>query len=87
MRMPKGSQSRIIPARFATLSAMSAEGVRVRSWCRKCGTVLEVSPVELAATRGAECSLLGREEPCRCVGCDGVIFFLTKGHGRFEPLT
>lgn len=85
--MPKGTQPRIMPRRFATLGAMSAEGVRVRSWCRKCQTVLEVSPVEMMATRGAEFSLVGREEPCPCVGCDGMVYYLANGHGRFEPLS
>lgn len=85
--MPKGSQPRIIPRRFTTPGAMAVEEVRVRSWCRKCGTALEVNAAEMIATRGAAFSLIGHEEPCRCVGCDGVVFFLANGHGRFEPLT
>ncbi len=85
--MPKGTQPRLVPHRFVTLGAMSAEGVRVRSWCRTCDTVLEVSPTEMMVTRGADFSLIGHREPCRCVGCDGTVFFLANGHGRFEPLT
>ncbi len=85
--MPKGSQPRIVPHRFATLGAMTAKEVHVRSWCRKCGAILEACPVEMMATRGAAFSLIGHQEPCRCVGCDGEVFFLAKGHGRFEQLT
>lgn len=87
MVMPKGSQPRIVPLRFAMLGAMAAESVRVRSWCRKCDTVIEVSPVEMMATRGAEFSLIGHQEQCPCVGCDGSVFFLASGHKRFEPLS
>lgn len=85
--MPKGSQPRLTPKRFATLGGMVEERVRVRSWCRKCGTALEVSPDLLMAFPGPDYSLIGREDPCRCVGCDGTVFYLANGHGRFEPLT
>lgn len=43
-------------------------------------------PAEMMATRGAAFSLVGHQEPFRCVGCNAELFFLAKGHGRFEPL-
>jgi hypothetical protein len=85
--MPKRLQPHIMPKCFATLDGMVEERVRVRSWCRKCGTVLEVSPTLLMAYHGPDFSLVEREDPCCCVGCDGVVFYLANGHGRFEPLT
>lgn len=85
--MPKGTSPRIVPRRFATVGAMAAERVEVRALCRKCGVMLRVSPGMLAAYYGPQFSLLKLTAPCRCVGCDGEVFFLAKGHGRFEPLT
>jgi hypothetical protein len=85
--MPKGTQPRITPRRFATLGGMVKEQVRVRSICRKCDTALEVDPAMLMAFYGPGYSLIGRTDPCRCVGCSGEVFYLANGHGRFEPLT
>jgi hypothetical protein len=84
--MPKGTQPRIIPKRFATLKGMADENVRVRSWCRTCGLALRVNPHLLLAFYGPDFSLIDLEAPCRRVECDGMVFFLAYGHGRFEPL-
>lgn len=85
--MPKGTQPRIVPKRFATLKGMADNDVRVRAFCRKCDLALNVNPHLLLAFYGPDFSLIGLEAPCRRVGCDGKVFFLAYGHGRFEPLT
>ena len=85
--MPKGTQERIVPRRLQTLGGMVAESVRVRCWCRKCSTVLEVDPRSLMAVYGSDYSLLGREHPCAVVGCQGTVFYLANGYGRLGPLS
>ena len=84
--MPKGLHPRIVPEAWRTVGQMAEAGIRVRAWCRKCGTVLEVSPAMMAAYHGPGFSLLGLEAPCRVVGCDGRVFFMADGRGRFENL-
>jgi hypothetical protein len=84
--MPKGLKPRLVPRRFATVGAMAAEGVSVRSWCRSCGLVLNVSPAMLSAYYGADFSLVDRIVVCRSVTCEGETFFLANGHGRYETL-
>ena len=84
--MSKGKNPPMVQSRYLTVGAMVAAGVRVRAWCRTCGLVLEVSPAMLAAYHGADFSLVNRLAKCRKVGCDGEVFFLAKGHGRFVPL-
>ncbi len=84
--MGKGRYPRIIPHDFQTVGAMAAANVPVRAWCRSCGLVLKVSPAMLAAYYGAEFSLVNRLARCRKVDCDGEVFFLARGHARFETL-
>lgn len=84
--MPKGLKPRIVPARYATVGAMAEANVSVRSWCRKCALVMDVSPAMLAAYHGPDFSLIDRIATCRSVTCDGETFFLAGGHGRYETL-
>ena len=85
--MGKGKYSRVIMENWHTVGQMADASVRVRAWCRKCGTVIEVSPAAMAAYDGPHVSLLGLEAPCRVDGCDGKAFFMADGRGRLENLT
>jgi hypothetical protein len=84
--MGKGKYGRTIPPTWRTVGAMVADGVEVRAWCRKCNLVLEASPAMLAAYHGADFSLVNRLAKCRQVWCDGEVFFMANGRGRFESL-
>ncbi len=84
--MGKGKYPRSIPTQWLTVGAMAASGTDVRAWCRKCSLVLKVSPAMLAAYHGPDFSLMNRLTKCRQVGCDGTVFFLANGRGRFESL-
>lgn len=84
--MGKGKYARTMPSDWRTVGEMVASGVEVRAWCRKCSLVLKVSPAMLAAYHGPDFSLINLETKCRQVGCDGTVFFMANGRGRFESL-
>lgn len=86
LAMPKGVRPPSIQDRYRTVGKMAAAGVGVRAWCRKCGLVLQVEPAMLAAYHGADFSLINRTARCRSVTCDGEVFFLAEGHGRYVSL-
>ena len=84
--MGKGKYGRGFSPEWLTVDAMAANGVEVRAWCRKCSLVLKVSPAMLATYHGPDFSLINRLARCRQVGCDGEVFFMANGRGRFESL-
>lgn len=84
--MAKGQRPPIVSAQYKTVGAMASAGIGVRAWCRKCGLVLQVEPAMLAAYFGSDFSLVNRTARCRSVECDGEVFFLAQGHGRYVSL-
>jgi len=84
--MGKGKYGRSIPPQWRTVGAMASSGTDVRAWCQTCSLVLKVSPAMLAAYHGPEFSLINRRAKCRQVSCNGMVFFMANGRGRFESL-
>ena len=59
------------PGPPATLGSTTEAGARIVVWCRNCGHSVEPDPAEMAASHGANTSVLDWRDRLVCSGCGG----------------
>lgn len=74
---------RLFPRWTASLGAMLAGKVLVRSQCRRCGIQQRVDVEALVLKLGGGSSLIDRRDVCSVVACHGQVFYLaSRTYGR-----